>query len=131
MHPHLITAGCIAVLALLLTVLSLRITVLRLRYRISFGDGGYQDLLRAIRAHGNTLEQTTLYGLLSIAYAELPSADGKYLFACSASFVLARGVHAMAMFTRDLPLRQAAHAVSVLAQLGLAMGIGEVLWRTT
>lgn len=129
MHPHHIMAGSIALLALLLTGLSLRISLLRLRYRISFGDGGHKDLLLAIRAHGNTLEQSTLYGLLAIAYAALTPAHSGYLFAYAASFVLARVVHALAIFTRHLSLRQAAHGVSVLVQLGLVMGIGEVLWR--
>lgn len=129
MHPHHITAASLAVLAVLLTALSLRISALRLRYRTSFGDGGHKDLLLAIRAHGNTLEQTTLYGLLAVAYAGLPSAHSGYLFACSASFVLARVVHALAMFTRQLSLRQATHVVSVLAQLGLVLGVGALLWR--
>ena len=42
---------------------------------------------------------------------------------------LARVVHALAMFTRQLSLRQATHVVSVLAQLGLVLGIGALLWR--
>jgi uncharacterized membrane protein YecN with MAPEG domain len=129
MHPHHITAASLAVLAVLLTALSVRISALRLRYRTSFGDGGHKDLLLAIRAHGNTLEQTTLYGLLALAYAGLPSAHNGYLLACSASFVLARVGHALAMFTRQLSLRQATHVVSVLAQLGLVLFIGELLWR--
>ena len=84
-----------------------------------------RNLAATHRRHG----QTTLYGLLAVAYAGLPSAHSGYLFACSASFVLARVVHALAMFTRQLPLRQATHVVSVLAQLGLVLGIGALLWR--
>jgi len=129
MQPHHILAGSIALLALLLTGLSLRISVLRLRYRISFGDGGHKNLQLAIRAHCNTLEQTTLYGLLAIAHAAVVPTQGGYLLACSMAFVLARVVHACAMFARRLTLRQAAHGVSVLAQLGLVSGIGLALWR--
>ena len=39
------------------------------------------------------------------------------------------GARRRAMFTRQLSLRQATHVVSVLAQLGLVLGIGALLWR--
>ena len=57
-------ASILALLALLLTALSLNVSRLRMRHRVSFGDGGHRDLMVAVRAHGNALEQSLLFGLL-------------------------------------------------------------------
>lgn len=124
--PSLTALSC-AVLALLLTGLSLHISRLRIRHKQSFGDGGHKDLLVAIRAHGNTLEQTLLFGLLMLL-AELMQIAGGLLAALAAVFVLARLLHAFAMFQRKLTLRQVAHVLSVLSQLALAVSLlGKVL----
>lgn len=123
MNLSQVLAGTMAVLTLLITGLSVQVSRLRIRYRISFGDGGHKDLLLAIRAHGNALEQTTLFALLAVSYAALPEASAGHLLGCSAAFVLARTVHAFAMFTRRLSWRQAAHLTSVLVRLGLVLGI--------
>ena len=69
-----LAATTLVTLALLLTALSLHVSRLRLRYRQTWGDGGYKDLATAIRTHGNTLEQSMLFGLLLLAHAQLPSA---------------------------------------------------------
>ncbi|WP_374658135.1 MAPEG family protein [Inhella sp.] len=111
----------LALLALLLTGLSLQISRLRLRHRVSFGDGGHKDLLAAMRAHGNALEQCSVFGLLALALALLQPAGGSGLQLCCAVFGFARVVHPLALFCRWLPLRQAAHALSLLAQLGLVL----------
>ncbi|MBB5202738.1 putative membrane protein YecN with MAPEG domain [Inhella inkyongensis] len=109
----------LVLLAVLLTGLSLHVSRLRLRHRVSFGDGGHKDLLAAMRAHGNCLEQSTLFGLLALAFALLAPGASTALTVCCALFLLARAVHAWALFTRRLPLRQGAHGLSLLAQIGL------------
>lgn len=121
MNAAQIVGLSLALLALLLTGLSLQVSRLRLRHRVSFGDGGHKDLLAAMRAHGNCLEQSSLFGLLALAMAALAPAGSPGLSLCCAVFVGARAVHALALFQRWLPLRQGAHAASVLAQLGLAL----------
>lgn len=123
MNLSQVLAGTMAVLALLITGLSVQVSRLRIRHRISFGDGGHKDLLVAIRAHGNALEQTTLFALLAVSYIGLPEASAGHLLACCVAFASARAVHAFAMFTRRLSWRQAAHLMSVLAQLVLVLGI--------
>lgn len=110
-------------LGLLLTGLSLNVSRLRLRYRVSFGDGGQPALLAAMRAHGNALEQTTLFGLLALAGATLVPTDPLLLGVSCVAFSLARVVHVMAVFSRRLRLRQAAHVATVLTQLLLAGGL--------
>jgi uncharacterized protein len=114
-----------ALLTLLLIGLSLNISRLRIRYKQSFGDGGHKDLLLAIRAHGNTLEQGLLFALLMLLM-ELTQPAWGMLGAVGAVFLLARLLHALAMFQRLLLLRQIAHGVSVVCQLALALAL---LWR--
>lgn len=119
----LTAASILALLAVLLTALSLHISRLRLRYRVSFGDGGHKDLLVAVRAHGNALEQSLLFGLLLLAAdgrAALPTA---WLAGAGLAFIAARIVHAAAMFGRRLVWRQAAHVASVVLQGLLAVAI--------
>lgn len=123
-----VVAAGIAVLAVLITGLSIQVSQLRLRHRVSFGDGGHKDLLLAVRAHGNTLEQSTLFGLLALAAANLPSPPTAVLSGACAAFVIARLVHAWALFARRLTMRQAAHALSTLVHLALALAIGWTLW---
>lgn len=114
-----------AALALLITALSLHISRLRIRHRVSFGDGGHKDLLLAIRAHGNTLEQSLLFGLLLVVMELMQPGSGA-VAVIAAVFVGARLLHAAAIFTRRLLLRQIAHVISVLCQLALAMAL---LWK--
>ncbi len=122
-----IAAASIAILALLLTGLSIRVSHLRLRHRVSFGDGGHKDLLIAMRAHGNALEHTTLFAVLALAVAALPSVPIALTVACCASMLGARLVHVWAIFSRRLLLRQMAHAASTLVHVALALTIG---WHT-
>jgi len=118
-----IVAASIAILALLITGLSIRVSILRLRHRVSFGDGGHKDLLVAVRAHGNTLEQSMLYSALALSCIALPGVPRAVLAVCASVFVVARLSHAAAIFSRQLLLRQGAHVVSVLVHLSLAMAI--------
>lgn len=121
-----IVASSIAILALLLTGLSVHVSRLRLRHRVSFGDGGHKDLLVAVRAHGNALEHTTLFAVLALATAALPSVSTALLATCCVAMVVARSVHVGAIFARWLPLRQLAHAASTLVHVVLALTIGWV-----
>lgn len=118
-------AASIAVLALLITGLSIHVSRLRLQHRVSFGDGGHKDLLVAVRAHGNALEQTALFSVLAVAGLALLPVPGGLLTGCAAVFTAARLVHAAAIFSRRLGLRQAAHAASTLVHVVLALTI---LW---
>lgn len=124
-----IVAASIAILALLLTGLSIYISRLRLRHQVSFGDGGHKDLLVATRAHGNALEHTILFAVLALAAAALPALPVVVLASCCATFVVARGFHVWAIFTRRLPWRQAAHAASTLVHVALALAVGWAVWQ--
>jgi len=110
-----------AVLSLLLIALSLNISRLRLVHKVSFGDGGIKELTWAIRAHGNSLEQSLLFILL-LYFAETAAEVGAtVVLALGGAFVLARILYCLALFARRLSLRQLAHAFSLLLQLAAAV----------
>ena len=123
-----LAATTLVTLALLLTALSLHVSRLRLRYRQTWGDGGHKDLAAAIRTHGNTLEQSMLFGLLLLAHAQLPSATLAALAVACAAFVLARLLYCVGAFTRRLAWRQAAHAITLLAQLTATALLAHTAW---
>lgn len=127
LHVAAVVAS-LAVLALLITGLSLRVSQLRLRHRVSFGDGGHKALLMAVRAHGNALEQTTLYGVLALAGLALPAPPAPVLMGGAAVFTLARLVHAAALFGRQLAVRQVAHVASTLVHVVLALALAAAVW---
>lgn len=128
MKPVEVVALSLGFMALWLTALSLRVSQLRLRHRVSFGDGGHRELLLAMRAHGNTLEQTTLYGLLALATAVQPAAGTQSLLACALAFAAARVLHAVGMFGRRLAWRQLGHVATVVVQLAQVGVLGWALW---
>ena len=122
-----ITALTTGALTVLLTALSLHVSRLRLRHRISFGHGAHKDLEAAIRAHGNTLEQSLLFVLL-LLLLELLRPGASWLGWPAAAFVLVRVTHGAALFMRRLPVRQAAHVATLLLQLGLAAALLKAAW---
>ena len=119
-----VSALTCATLGLLLTTLSLYISRLRIRHRVSFGDGGHKDLQVAIRAHGNTLEQSMLFGLLLLIF-ELNQTGVQALPWIAGIFIGSRLLHSVAIFGRQLLLRQIAHVLSLLSTLALVAGL---LW---
>ena len=124
-----LAATTLVTLALLLTALSLHVSRLRLRYRQTWGDGGHKDLATAIRTHGNTLEQSMLFGLLLLAHAQLPSATLAALAVACAAFVLARLLYCVGAFTRRLAWRQAHPLAPRILSLTLLNEIGRASWR--
>lgn len=111
------SAYVLAALALLLIALSLNISRLRLAHKISFGDGGIKELTVAVRAHGNSLEQSVFFALLLYVAETSTHLDGRFVIALGGAFVLLRLVYCAALFKRRLPIRQAAHVLTLLLQI--------------
>ena len=120
------TAAVAMALALLLTALSLQVSRLRLRYRQTWGDGGHRDLIVAIRTHGNTLEQAMLFIVL-LLLTQLAGQRQEVVAVLGCVFVAARLLYAIAAGLRRLPLRQLAHAVSVICQLCAVAALGHAV----
>ena len=106
-----------AILSLLLIALSLNVSRLRMRHQVAFGDGGIAELTKAVRAHGNSLEQSVLF----IVLLYLGETTGQISHALTAAlgfaFIMLRLLYCTGLFARILLLRQASHALSMLLQL--------------
>nr|WP_070959969.1 MAPEG family protein [Hyphomonas sp. Mor2] len=95
----------IAVNILILIWLAFRVVTHRRKGRISLGDGGSEDLTRAIRAHGNASEYipVILIGLLALAFLEAPN---WVIHALGATFTFGRLIHPVGMTGGPIILRQ-------------------------
>ena len=116
-----------AALAFLLVALSIHISRLRLKHRIAFGDGGNKNLTMAMRAHGNSLEQSVIFMPLLYFIDMHAGVDGTVVLALGAGFVVARVVYCAALFMRILPVRQVAHVATMLLLIGAA---GLIAWSS-
>ncbi|MBD9484520.1 MAPEG family protein [Pseudomonas sp. PDM14] len=106
-----------AVLSLLLIALSLNTSRLRMRHQIAFGDGGKADLTKAIRAHGNTLEQTVLFIVLLYLGEASGQISPPLTAAIGFAFIMLRLLYCAGLFARLLLLRQVSHALTMLVLL--------------
>ena len=92
----MITGLYAALSALILVGLSVRIISLRRRHRVGIGDGGHDDLARAIRVQGNFVEYTPL-ALIVILALEGSGGSAWLVHAFGIALVLARAAHAFGL----------------------------------
>ncbi|HEY2255710.1 MAG TPA: MAPEG family protein [Variovorax sp.] len=88
-----ITSFYAALLGLLFVVLSVRTLRLRRKLKISVGDAGNAQLLRAMRVHANFAEYVPLT-LLLLAFAEAQGASAAWLHIALGGLLVARVSHA-------------------------------------
>lgn len=110
-----------AILALLLIGLSLNISRLRMRHQVAFGDGGKPDLIKAVRAHGNSLEQSLLFIILLYLGEATGQIGGPLTAALGFAFIMLRLLYCTGLFARILLLRQASHAATMLVLLAVTL----------
>jgi len=70
----------------------------------------------AVRAHGNTLEQSVLFVPLLYFVETHAQVDARMVLALGAAFVLVRVLYCAALFKRTLPVRQLSHVLTLLLQ---------------
>lgn len=75
--------------------LALQVVKYRRKHQISLGDGGIDELTRAIRAHGNFIEYVPL-SLILLAMAEMNQANTFVVVAFAVAILLGRVFHAYA-----------------------------------
>ncbi|MDD0842669.1 MAPEG family protein [Pseudomonas sp. Gutcm_11s] len=110
-----------AILALLLIALSLNISRLRMRHQVAFGDDGKPDLIKAVRAHGNSLEQSVLFIVLLYLGEATGQIGGPLTAALGFAFIMLRLLYCTGLFARILLLRQASHALTMLVLLAVTL----------
>ena len=110
-----------AILSLLLIALSLNVSRLRMRHQVAFGDGGKTDLTKAVRAHGNSLEQSVLFIVLLYLGESTGQLSQALTAALGFAFIMLRLLYCTGLFARILLLRQASHGLTMLLMLVLSV----------
>lgn len=110
-----------AILALLLIGLSLNVSRLRMRHQVAIGDGGKTDLLKAVRAHGNSLEQSLLFIVLLYLGESSGRIEGALVAALGFAFIMLRLLYCTGLFARLLLLRQVSHGLTMLVLLAVSL----------
>lgn len=88
----MITGLYLSIFGLVLIFLIVRVVLLRMRYKVSLGDGGHDDLLRAMRVHGNYVE-TIPMALLVMLMVELGGASLWVVHAMGVTMIVSRVLH--------------------------------------
>jgi uncharacterized protein len=96
MHLPSITAGYLAVLALLYAALSIQVVRLRQKNRAAFSDGGSAELRSAIRAHAHFAEYVPITALM-VAMLEMSGASALRIHLPMGALLLAR-LHPLGMY---------------------------------
>ena len=106
MTPLPITLATASILGIILIWLSARVIASRLKNEALIGDQGKQDLLFAIRAHGNFTEYAPIF-LILLGLLEYSGANGTALMVMAGLFIVARPLHVLGMGENaNLKLRQ-------------------------
>ena len=99
MHLPSITAGYLAVLALLYVALSMQVVRLRQRHRAAFSDGDSAELRSAIRAHAHFAEYVPITALM-VGILEMSGASPLRVHLLMAALLLARLLHPLGMYAK-------------------------------
>jgi len=112
------TAGILIVMQI---ALMLGVIFARRRARQSIGDGGHQDLLLAIRRHGNFAENAAIF-IVGFALLELAGGDRNAIAIMCALFVVGRICHAIGLSMEKTLNRLRFTGVILTTLVGLALG---------
>ena len=92
------------ILGVLLVALSVRVTALRGKHKVNLGDGGNEELQRAIRVQGNFVEYVPL-ALILIGLLEMNGAPAWAVHAFGIVLAVARLSHAYSLYAASMPPR--------------------------
>ena len=122
----IVTAIAASVLGLLYVRLSLNVIGFRRKHGVSVGDGGHEDLLRAIRSQANLAEYAPI-ALLLMACLELNQTPIWITSFLAASFVVGRLLHPIGMKFTDSPLQPRVRGMQLTLLSLLALGIANLV----
>ncbi|MBR0718232.1 MAPEG family protein [Bradyrhizobium liaoningense] len=119
MHMPSITAGYLAILALLYAVLALQVIRLRLSNQTAFNDGGNSGLRSAIRAHGNFMEYMPIIALM-VALIEMSGTPPVRIHLLMGALLVSRLLHPLGMYAAlNSPMFLICRGGGILITIGL------------
>ena len=107
-----------ALLAFLYVTLSVRVIGRRRSDKVSYGDGGNSDVLKAMRTHSNFAEYAP-FALLLIAMAELQGAGAWLINLLGLSILAGRFLHAYGFGKKP--------QIVILRQIGMLLTFASIL----
>ena len=115
-----ITAVFAALLAIIQVAFTMRVIGMRFSSQVSLGDGGNDELLKRMRAHGNFVE-TVPIALILLLLNELSGVNANLLYGLGGAFVLGRLMHyAGVAFRVPILFRMIGMIVTILVIICLA-----------
>src|SRR5215831_13836604 len=99
MHPPVITATYLAVLALIYTALAIRVVRMRRGNGVGFGDGDNATLRAAIRAHAHFAEYVPIIVLMAAAL-EMLGTPAVQLHMLLGALLVARIIHPLGLHAK-------------------------------
>ena len=121
-----ITTLYAAALGIVLLVLSIRVIRARMESEVSLGDGGFDAILVAQRAHGNFIEYVPM-ALLLIGLAEIQGNPGWMIHALGGGLLVARIAHPLGI-APEFGVRPPRAIGSLLTLIVIAVAIAALLW---
>ncbi len=120
--PPIITAFTAGLIIVMQMALALSVVRARGRARQSIGDGGDQELLLAIRRHGNFAENAAIF-VACFTVLEIMGGGGLWLMMLCAGFVLGRISHIIGLSMNQTvnPFRLSGMVLTIT--VGLALGL--------
>ena len=116
----MVTGLYASLLVLLYVQLSLKIVGLRRRHKVSIGDGGVEDLQRAIATHTNASQYIPI-GLLLLLIAELNGLYLLLLHIAGIALTVGRFMHSQSIVKTDLKKRVLGMKITIFSIIGLAV----------
>lgn len=126
MYYPVVTAVTAGVLAVLQSSLMLTVGMKRLKYSQGIGDGGYEDLARLIRRHGNLAENAAIF-LVVLALLEMTGINHLIVITLASLFIIARFSHALAFSITSGPHPLRAFGAILTAILTIVCS-GYLIW---
>jgi len=122
-----ITALTAAALSLLCVMLALKVIGIRRRDKISVGDGGSDELLRAMRAQANLLEYAPLT-LILMACAEINGVHWIILALLAIAFIAGRVLHPAGIKEASAPGKARVLGMILTLNVMLALCVINIVW---
>ena len=106
----------VAVNVLIVTLLALNVSYKRIKLGVANGDADNREMKKTIRAHGNSVEHISIFGLVVLALAVIQSAP---VVQCVlvVLFTLGRVLHAYGMLSSMFNVRRVAIVMTYCAEL--------------
>lgn len=109
----MITGFYAGILGLIMIALAFGVIRLRTKHKVALGDGGHPDLEKAVRAHGNFVENVPL-AIIIMYILEASQIPEMALYAYGTILILARVLHAHSIYHSILKLRVFSMMASIL-----------------